>query len=220
MAQAYLAANTYRDTGVVRVVFIEGRHRQTTERRFKTAFVRPHRFRFEYSDRTSSDDEGRYIIWRNGSDVRTWWEIRPGVETPELLGHALGAAAGVSGGASMTVPTLLMPEEIAGASDAGARIFGFNDPVRLSDETLDGTPCCRLKVKRSDEPSVIWIGQRNYLIRRIDATSTFKTFRTEDTTLYEPVVDQEIPEPLLLFDAPLRPGAGPGRSSGRPSRRP
>ena len=203
MAGAYAGARTYRDSGVMRTTFItEDGRRRVTERRFKTAFIRPDKFRFEYAERTCCEDEGRYIIWMHGDAVRTWWEVTPGIETVLTLGHALGAAAGVSGGTSMTVPTLLLPDVAFGADAAGARSVVYREPSRLPDDVLEGVPCFRLQVRRYDEPTIMWIDQATYLIRRLDAPLTFKGFKTEETTVYSPMVDGDVDAALLNFGAP------------------
>jgi hypothetical protein len=178
-------------------------HERVTERRFKTAFVRLDRFRFEYSERGCCAQEDRYLIWAHGREVRTWWDVKPHVQSFPSVGHALGAAAGVFGGTSMTVPTLLMPDEVPGADAAGARQVVYADPTRLADDTLSGVPCFKLQVKNyNNEPSTMWIEQRTYLIRRIDSAHQFSRFRTEETTVYEPLINGEIDEAQLAFGAP------------------
>jgi len=41
-----------------------------------------------------------------------------------------------------------------------------------------------------------------YLIRRIDSTHTFADFRTQDTTVYEPLLDRIVGDEELAFDPP------------------
>jgi hypothetical protein len=199
MGSAYGEAYSYQDSGSLRTTWLlDDGSKRVTERRFKTAFVRRERFRYEYSER----DELRYIIWAHGRDVRAWSEFKPSAENVPSIGYGLGAAAGVSGGTSMTVPTLLMPDEVFSALEAGARQVVYADPVLLSDDVLSGVPCFRLQVKRNSEPSTMWIAQDTYLIRRIDSAHKFDTFRTEDTTVYEPVINGQIDEAQLVFGAP------------------
>jgi hypothetical protein len=210
VAQAYAGCRTYRDTGVVRTVFIKGEQRRTTERRFRTAFVRPDRFRFEFSERTCCEDQGRYIISMNGPEILTWWEIKPGVEKPPSLVEALGAAAGVSAGSSRSIPGLLLPDELR-----GGRLTAMKDTALLPDADLDGVRCLRVEGGWGKDRLILWIDSDTYLVRRIDLGHTFDDFRTETTTLYEPTIDQEIGEDALAFGAPLA-KAAPSKAATRP----
>ena len=45
MNHAYGTSNSYSDSGVVQIVFINVDGRRTVEKSFKTAFIRPNRFR-------------------------------------------------------------------------------------------------------------------------------------------------------------------------------
>src|SRR5262245_30622258 len=61
MAKAYAGCKSYRDSGVVKTVFIEATGNRTVEKPFTTAFVRPDRFRFEYKEEAGGQ-ERRYIV--------------------------------------------------------------------------------------------------------------------------------------------------------------
>src|SRR5437660_3207129 len=106
LAEVYAECGSYRDCGqvVTRFVHLDDNPPRTVMQPFSTAFVRPHRFRFEYRD-----EYGRYIVWANGEAVQTWWDVSPGVEQQESLEMALAGATGVSGGSAHTIPALLMP---------------------------------------------------------------------------------------------------------------
>lgn len=83
VATTYATCKSYRDSGVVTNDFgphSAGDHfpRHVDVKPFRTAFVRPDQFRFEYD---AQIPEKPYIIWVKGSQVRTWWHIKPGVES-------------------------------------------------------------------------------------------------------------------------------------------
>ena len=67
MAKAYADYNSYRDSGVVKTVFVKHNGKRTVEIPFTTAFVRPDKFRFEYKEKNGGMDS-----WSNGKDVQTW----------------------------------------------------------------------------------------------------------------------------------------------------
>ena len=84
VANVYAKCKSYRDSGVVKTVFIWTDRKRTVEKPFTTAFVRPDRFRFEYKNKAR-----RYIVWRKGNDVQTWWDVTPGTKKPKSLALAL-----------------------------------------------------------------------------------------------------------------------------------
>jgi hypothetical protein len=222
-AEVYATCASYRDAGVVTTRFINtdgGGH--TTTRPFETAFVRPDRFRFEYRSRHfEEDDWDRCIVWAGGGDVRTWWDVTRGVESPESLGLALSGATGVSGGSAHTVPALLLPDLIRGRS-----LTQMVDVVSLGDDSLGDVTCYRLSgrfVRPPSDPALmeqvlgdfarqlervehspvtVWVDRGTFLIRRIEEATRFETFRTEEVTEYEPAVGVAVREEELRFDPP------------------
>src|SRR3954462_9452053 len=74
MAEAYGGCKSYHDSGVVKTVFVQATGNRTVERPFTTAFVRPDRFRFEYKEKPDGAPERRYVVWRRGKEVQTWWD--------------------------------------------------------------------------------------------------------------------------------------------------
>lgn len=227
VAERYAACSSYRDAGHVvnRFVRPDGGTR-TSVKPFATAFVRPDRFRFEFRDRfTDAGEWHRYLVWAGGGAVRTWWDIQPGVEEPASLGSALGAATGVSGGASGTVPGLLLPSVVS-----GRRLTDLGEVAWLTDADLGGVACHRLggrvaparvdlaqDERHSEEvrrltgrpleraersPLTVWIDRGTLLVRRIEESVRFETFRTECVTEYEPQAGVAVPDGELAFDPP------------------
>ena len=194
---------------------------------FTTAFHRPDRFRFEYRDRREVGREWkRYVVWLGGEEVRTWWDVHPGVRRPESLELAVAGATGVSGGSAHTTPALLLPDRIS-----GRRLTELVELAALGDEPLGDVICYRLSGRQfvpypvdSDEderraqhvialtgrrperaersPLTVWIDRDTFLIRRIEAATQFETFRTETVTDYTPAVGVPLGDAELLFDIP------------------
>src|ERR1035437_4357992 len=186
MAATYATCKSYRDSGVV-TNFFSPQHIDVKP--FRTAFVRPDQFRFEYDD---PDPEKPYVVWAKGDAVRTWWHVRPGVQTPSSLGLGIAGATGVSSGSAHTIPTLLLPDQIGGRSMAS-----LTDLTRLPDEAVDDTLCFKLQGKFADQPTTLWLEKETYVIRRIVEDSKL----TRTTTVYRPEVDKEIPANELEFKA-------------------
>ena len=192
MSKTYAGCKTYGDSGVVKTLFVQDTGTRTVEIPFKTAFVRPGQFRFEYKNGTD-----RHIIWSKGKDVRTWWDLQPGIQKPESLQLAVAGATGVSSGSAARIPAMLMPDKLEGWGGVHIR-----DAKRIEDGPLDEVECFRLEGKYVDDPITLWIDKKSYLVRRIDEQATFDTFRTQMMTTYEPVIDGEITDELLEFDPP------------------
>jgi len=199
VATAYATCGTYRDTGCVRVVTQSGGVETLSERPFSTAFVRPDRFRFAFtSESVAGKPDLRYVICREGKAVRTWWDLRPGVERPADLEDALSTAKGASGRASHTVPALLLPKETHKSLTA---LTGLK---RLGDAKADRRDCFRLDGVYGITPLSFWIDKESLLLLKVEEywkSSDGRVVRTATTT-YDPTVDGEVGVKLLEFDPP------------------
>jgi outer membrane lipoprotein-sorting protein len=197
MVKAYAGCKTYRDSGVVKTVFVQNTGNRTVEKPFSTAFVRPDRFRFEYKE--TGNQKSRYIIWSNGKDVQTSWDIKPGIQKPASLDLALAGGTGVSSSSAHTIPALLMPDKVSGRS-----LTSITDLKRAEDGKLEKVECFRIDGTYADAPITLWIEKKSYLVRRIDEQRKFDNFRTEQTTTYEPSIEDKIADKMLEFDPPVQ----------------
>lgn len=212
-ATVYRTCRSYRDTGAVTIVFIEPRGKsQTVVRPFRTEFVRPRRFRFEYTEKQGGTVE-RYVVWDDGHVARSWWTVDPQVRTSPSLRMPLAGATGVSGGSAHTAPRLLMPETVGGwaiTDLANARVLGA--------DRVGGADCWKLTgLDRQGNPNYVWIDKRTYLLRK--EFYRWDNPRTETTTIYQPQIDVAIPDSVFTFTPPVTAhsrgaeaaGAGRGR---------
>jgi hypothetical protein len=205
--KAYANCKSYRDTGVATdVLHKNSGSTRTMERSFATAFVRPDQFRFEFDDRDSviqdpaGDRFSRYIIWSRGKEVQTWWDVKPGIEKPESLDFALGAAFGVSGGTSSTIAALLLPDQIHGGK---LQLIKIPRGFKLGEDGHLGAHAChRIVGTWGKLPMTVWIDKQSYLVRRIDTQMQTKDARVEATTTYDPMIDADLADDLLKFDPP------------------
>ena len=199
MAEAYAECESYRDEGIVKIVFISDDGERVTERPFSTAVIRSDRFRFQFEDRARIGRTTQYIVHADNTGVRTWWTIRPGVEVEDSLAMALAGATGVSGGSAHTIPALLLPDEIS-----GRRLTDMIAPEFLADDEIDDRRCYRIQGTFGDSlPSTLWIDAETFLVRRIDEENVFDDFNTRGTTTYEVAeCDIEIADDELAFNPP------------------
>lgn len=201
MKKTYADCTWYADSGVVTTEFFRDSGKShTTEKRFTTAFVRAGRVRFEFTDMhlRTGDRQARYIIWSDGQRVQTWWDVKPGIETPESLHLALGAANGVSGGSSLTIPALLLPDELG-----GGMLMHIAGAQCLDDGSFEDHDCFRVEGQYGGHPITVWIDKKSHLVRRIDEQAKINDFRTETTTTYDPSIDQIIADERLEFNPPV-----------------
>jgi len=214
MARVYRNCRSYRDSGEVRTTLLTGDGRAGSDRPFRTAFVRPDRFRFQFTDPGLGERSSAYIVWTDGTDVRSWWDAKPGIRNAGTLQEGLGVAAGISGGSSNRVPALLLP----GSVGEGPPLIAAE---RIQDGSDRGVPCFRIKGKGQrtpytlkmgaqtltvqDESITLWIDRATLLLRKVQDNKTFDTYTSESVTTYAPEVDVEIPPEQLAFNAPQVP---------------
>ena len=189
MARAYSGCRSYTDTGTVTTVLAAGGRSWAEERTFRTAFVRSGPFRFEFTDRGT-----RHILWRAGSEVRMWWGAGSRVEAATSLNDAIAEATGVSGRTALTIPLLLMPGEVR-----GRRLTEIDEPIRLPDALADHVPCYRIQGRMAGMRVVVWVDQGLLLVRRIEEDLPAGIGHNQTTT-YDPVLNQEVAAGLLTFD--------------------
>jgi len=201
MKKVYAGCRSYRDTGVVRTASVTEESRFGGETPFTTAFVRPGPFRFEFTDTGLGDRSSKVILWWNGAEVHSWWDAQPGERLSESLQQALDAASGISGGASLRIPGLLLPSIVG----AGAPLVG---PERSSDADDRGVACFRIVGKSratpytqttgsitvtvQDETVTLWIDQATFLLRKVEDVKTLSTYRMTRTTTYTPELDVDL----------------------------
>jgi peroxiredoxin len=196
MDAAYANASSYEDSGTVTTVF-SGASSHAQKLSFETAFVRHQRFRFEY--RSNREFRGRalgserMVIWSDFAHTYTEWTTVPGIDDDgPNLGFALGAAAGVSSGSSMTIATLLLHY------GARSRRLQLRAPAVDGDEAIDGHACWRVKgANRRGDPMTVWIDRATHLIRKIETSHHFATFDTNTTTVFQPEIDRPVVEAHL-----------------------
>lgn len=196
MREAYATSNSYSDSGMVKEVYIRASGTRIIEKPFATAFVRPDRFRFEFTERIRGDRERRFIIYRRGGDLQVHWDIDKELKY-DSIDRAVAAATGVSGESAITIPAMLLPEEIK-----WRRAIRFDKPERTEDATLGDVDCFRIHDVIGGNPVTFWIDKEEYLLRRIYLEMAFDDFRLRRTTTYKPVSNGEVTDPMLEFKAP------------------
>jgi hypothetical protein len=199
MREAYANSRSYSDTGLVRTVFIYPDRRRTVAKPFKTAFIRPDQFRFEYRENEPLFGERRFIIFRKGKDLKIYSDLKLGMKL-DSLDRAVAAVTGLSGGAAIRVPAMLLPSEIK-----WRRAIRFNKPKRIGDDRIAQIECFRIHDTIGGSPTTLWIYKEKLLLRKVYYEQAFDDFQVQTTMLYEPYLNQEVTGEMLDFN-PLKIG--------------
>jgi hypothetical protein len=209
----YSSCKTYRDAGELNRVIRDAHGQEqgigeSKPCKITTAFVRPDKFRFEF-DEDLRGKLTRHLIWMGDGKVKTWWDIRPGVQTPKSLEMALGAAAGVTQSTSVTIPPLLLPALL---NRPNALSKGPGKLSLLEGEAIGPHACRRLRrqhealnfqtKKKFDVVDTFWIDAKTFAIRRVVQEMQLEEFRAVGTLDLEPEFDVELPIAAIAFDPP------------------
>lgn len=206
VAKTYQQVETYSDTGVVKTLFFTENGKRLDEIPFATDFIRNKKFRFEFSDKHPFPFSPTYksIIFGIGNDAVTWRDHEIGEDTiginkEESLIMAIAGATGISSGSAYNIPALL---QVSGIKNWKNTLVSYPMNKRLKDEQWRERAFYKIEIKRMNKNSdtkdeyrtkIIWIDPRTFLIHRIDSTTDFGNFRTQNTTLYNPKIGIEIP---------------------------
>ena len=199
MAQRYASCSSYQDTGVVQTTHNEANSARIERMPFKTYFARPRFFRFEWIDYFHWKDGRKSIVWCDGKDTYSYWEPDR-YEKEEYLGLGIAGATGISRGAAHTIPRLLMADEVSG--------FALTELTNLSlvgEELFEGVLCYRINGKHPfGDIYELWIGKRDYLLRKLREESTNKEYVTVKEEIHRNIkLNEAITSDIFNFKPPI-----------------
>lgn len=208
-ADVYQHLDSYQDEGVSERS-ISGRDvSDLRELHFTTAFTRSGNFRFEFWEPDKYRSEIRYVVWKKGSDVKSWWTVNPKMESGQDIGLAISGATGVSGGTAYTIPSVLMKES---AWKEGTWT-SLPSSYRVKDGVDRGTYCFRIQFLTSTKGDTYknikspatkgmktyWISKDKFLLMKIDSETNFGTFLSKASIHYSPKINAPIPDAAFEF---------------------
>ena len=191
MVSIYASCKSYMDKG--RVKEDSFKSNRVVVKPFTTAFVRPSRFRFEFTEDSDLRSQ-RYVVWRDGASIRSWWSIKPQTRYHETLGHAVRGATGVSGSSAIVVPSMLF-------QDIGdyRRIQSLTDLSLVSEEKVSGKAAYRIQGKDwMNRWITLWIDKKTFLLVKLFEKRSEKV-EVELTIHYEPQINVDVPPEKLAF---------------------
>ena len=141
----------------------------------------------------------RYVVWADGQKIRSWWTVTPEVETFDSIESSLAGPTGISHGAAVNIPGLLMTELRWGAGLRMIRAIALKE-----DAQIDGARCNVLEVRgpTDERPTTLWIDAESYLIRRIVEEREIEEHKLHVKTTHDlkPQVGMEIASDQFKFD--------------------
>jgi outer membrane lipoprotein-sorting protein len=204
MAKVYATCASYDDTGVVVTTWYSSDGTRVTQKPFKTWFVRPDLFRFEWKEENAGRPErsrqGPSVVWSDGKKAYNSYPMDGyAVEENESLGMAIAGATGISSGSAHTISRLLIAHEVGG--------FGLEeltDLTQVGEATFEGTPCYLIRGKHPAGDTIeLWIGKQDLLLRKMRTQTAFDDFSTIDETIYRDVrVGGSIPSATFHYSPP------------------
>jgi hypothetical protein len=205
MLNKYATCRSYRDIGTA-----VGR---SGTLRFETKFIRPTKFKFEWTWVNPSNDTDKNILWRDGPAV--YYRHDHKIERELSFDEALAGAGGASQMVAHQVGGLLMPDLIP-------TVIGGAGPYKfVATEEIHGRNCARLESdSTADTRLKFWINPQDFSLIKQEvgksilnmtvaaALEVAKSFSTDhDLAIPEnPVSSVEINWESMTFDEeiPLR----------------
>jgi hypothetical protein len=153
----YSSAQAYRDGGRVVVTSRADRGHEATTSWFRTSFVRAvGRFSFDFGDSA----ESKYRIRTEQMKIV---DCSQSVGSALSLGRRIGSLAGVTSGASHTVPRMLLPERVPGRS-----ITDAEEPSLLEDAPVEEEACWTVDVTSpAQSRTLVYVSKNDFTLRRI-----------------------------------------------------
>lgn len=202
----YATISSYQDSGIVETS--GGSNKGKKQIQFKTYFVRPDMFRFEWID-SSTGRPMTNIVWYNGSETfsyqeSSWQKLEKG------RGLGLTAATANSEGAAQSIPRLLLGFN-------GSALTELVELVLEREEQVDGEPCYVIrgsqqvpevtydpypKVKKVGKYELakveLWISKSDSMIRKL-RTSISDTSVVQEENHRDIKINETIPDSIFDF---------------------
>jgi VWFA-related protein len=195
VAAVYAGCRTYSDEASVSLGLPPGRSTS-----FRTNFVRPRSLAFEFwlnpqmRDRTNA-----WVVWKNGDEIKAWGS--PGMTDRDVpLDTALLRVSSMTGGGSLIVPQLLLPNDFRSA-DLVSLIA--QTAVVAGEEKIDGRKTFRIEGRLWGQPVKFWIDQTEFLILKTSRTLVLGNRTVESVVQYKPKLDSKIPPESFVFSPPV-----------------
>jgi hypothetical protein len=168
MALLYAQCRSYEDQGQLETITDPRTANERKERlAFRTAFVRPNFFRFEWKrfDSYSGKPGDPESVWCDGSTSYARNRFEEGVEEYDSLDHALAGATNVC---AHVVSSLLMPDILS------FRFVRHGNLASAPNEPVNGDDCYHLLAHTPEQRTDIFTSVQTFALRRMREERIFK----------------------------------------------
>lgn len=193
MVARYASLSSYQDTGVVQTLpgeslltasptlprFINASAGGGTLVSFKTYYVRPQKFRFDWKS-SFMPASRESVVWSDGKKDYSWMPSGSSGDGGFTLTNGadlrfyVGEAQRSSSGAIFFVPSLLIKD--LGYVPFGEMVSSMTELSLIKDEQFNGEMCHVVGGKISGTPWVLWVGKNSHLLRKTRTLYTSGSF--------------------------------------------
>jgi outer membrane lipoprotein-sorting protein len=194
MDKAYSELTSYQDTGVITNAMDRPGSRMTMNKDFAIWFRRPELLRVDWTSAMFAGTEVRHVLWNNGKDTYVYSDGRNQYKRISSLGRGISSQAGVSGLATVTVPSRLIGDR---------HKKQFTDTKLLGDEEFEGTRCFVISCKnQAGYDCKLWIGENDFLLRKFEyeIKSIKKVLKDIQDLRKEGKTKSSMPDPAKMPD--------------------
>ncbi|MCC6678312.1 MAG: hypothetical protein IT436_14330 [Phycisphaerales bacterium] len=198
----YAEAKTYEDSGEVTTEFTAAGRPVKDMKSFSTAFERGGRFlwQFRHSVQPGGKQDHRFVVWSaDQKSFKSSWTLHNDLpKETDSIGSALAAPTGISGGATMAVMPLLLPD-----IGWGGRPSSLKGIAEQSPETIDGVRCSVITGQNAVGGAVtLWL-DASLAIRRIRTVQEIDPAKLRDGAAGEKFVSTTTISITPVFDGDI-----------------
>lgn len=183
MAERYASVSSYQDTGYIEETHITKSNKWISKKPFKTYFVRPNLFRFEWKAQYFPGSPWiNCVLWSDGDKTFTYWEPNK-LDIMKSLAHGILANAGISSEGTINVPCMLFNMECGLFKEKSIENILFP-----KEEVFNGKKCLHLKIRdKRGKIYEVWIERDSYLLRRLKKRSNYADFTVITDEIHEDI---------------------------------
>lgn len=188
VTSVYAGCRTYSDEGSSRTAASIGGGRKTY---FRTSFVRPGNFRFQlWFNADKPNGAPPWVVWKSGDQIQAQGApAGTGVVRGLRFDTALARMAAFSGGGSVAIPQLLLPDAFR-----VVQLFSLIVDARVAgEEKINGRQAFRIEGTMAGLPIKLWIDKSEYLVLRSYREVKLGNRQEESTVQYKPKLNVNIP---------------------------
>lgn len=177
---AYLNMKTYLDSGKVVSYYYDNGRPNSDVMLFKTAYSDDGSFNFEFYQ---LGQDNLFIVNKDATNKVQFWD---GTKTRNELdfARAMAGSVGISKSASIMITNFLMP---GAAGTYSKSIFKrLIEPKLAASEVINGNTCYKITGSDNRGSVVIWISQKDFLIRKVETDHPVSNFKVKTTFQFFP----------------------------------